>query len=110
MLCGHLTERTVRGRPDATDKAAAIREMAGPLARGGRVADEDELVATALRREERGTTGLGEEIAVPHVKTDAVSAPAVGFASLRRGRRVGLPRRFEGPAAVHDRRTGGGRR
>ena len=30
---------------------------------------------TALRREEQGTTGLGEEIAVPHAKTDAVTAP-----------------------------------
>lgn len=37
-------------------------------------------MATALRREARGTTGLGEEIAVPHAKTDAVRAAVVGFA------------------------------
>jgi PTS system fructose-specific IIC component len=40
----------------------------------------EELVATALRREEQGTTGLGEEIAIAHAKTDAVTAPVVGFA------------------------------
>jgi PTS system fructose-specific IIC component len=38
--------------------------MAGLLASSGRVADVEELVATALRREEQGTTGLGEEIAI----------------------------------------------
>ncbi|WP_318841299.1 fructose-specific PTS transporter subunit EIIC [Streptomyces sp. SS1-1] len=85
VLSGYLTERTVRVRLDATDKADAIREMAALLARSGRVVDEDELVATALRREEQGTTGLGEEIAVPHAKTDAVSAPVVGFARSAEG-------------------------
>ncbi|MFF4155281.1 fructose-specific PTS transporter subunit EIIC [Streptomyces sp. NPDC001651] len=85
VLSGHLTERTVRVRLDAADKAAVIREMAALLARSGRVVDEDELVATALRREEQGTTGLGEEIAIPHAKTDAVSAPVVGFARSDEG-------------------------
>ncbi|MGW1396447.1 fructose-specific PTS transporter subunit EIIC [Streptomyces nigra] len=85
VLSGHLTERTVRVRLDATDKEGAIREMAGLLARGGRVVDADELVAAALRREEQGTTGLGEEIAIPHAKTDAVSAPVVGFARSDEG-------------------------
>ncbi|MCK1818386.1 fructose-specific PTS transporter subunit EIIC [Streptomyces sp. XM83C] len=80
VLSGILTERTVRVRLAAADKEAAIREMAELLARSGRVADVEELVRTALRREEQGTTGLGEEIAIPHAKTDAVTAPVVGFA------------------------------
>lgn len=70
---------------DARDKEAAIREMAELLARTGKVADLDELVATALRREEQGSTGLGEEIAIPHAKTDAVTAPVVGFARSAEG-------------------------
>ncbi|GAA3978013.1 fructose-specific PTS transporter subunit EIIC [Streptomyces plumbiresistens] len=80
VLSGYLTEQTVKVSLDARDKEAAIREMAGLLARSGKVADGDELVRTALRREEQGTTGLGEEIAIPHAKTDAVTAPVVGFA------------------------------
>ncbi|WP_330282494.1 fructose-specific PTS transporter subunit EIIC [Streptomyces sp. NBC_00588] len=80
VLSGYLTERTVKVRLDAQEKEAAIREMAELLARSGDVADVDELVSTALRREEQGTTGLGEEIAIPHAKTDAVTAPVVGFA------------------------------
>ncbi|EGX57158.1 phosphotransferase system (PTS) mannose-specific enzyme IIBCA component [Streptomyces zinciresistens K42] len=85
VLSGHLTELTVRVELAAGDKESAIREMAGLLARSGNVADQDELVATALRREEQGTTGLGEGIAVPHAKTDAVTAPVVGFARSERG-------------------------
>ncbi|MEU4927086.1 fructose-specific PTS transporter subunit EIIC [Streptomyces yokosukanensis] len=85
VLSGHLTARTVRVTLAARDKDAAIREMAELLGRSGRVADLDELVATALRREEQGTTGLGEEIAIPHAKTDAVTAPVVGFARSAEG-------------------------
>ncbi|MFE7036519.1 fructose-specific PTS transporter subunit EIIC [Streptomyces sp. NPDC057621] len=85
VLSGYLTARTVQVRLDAVDKEAAIRELAGLLAATGKVADVDELVATALRREEQGTTGLGEEIAIPHAKTDAVTAPVVGFARSAEG-------------------------
>ncbi|MGW6015649.1 fructose-specific PTS transporter subunit EIIC [Streptomyces sp. NPDC055210] len=85
VLSGYLTARTVKVRLDAGDKEAAIREMAGLLAATGKVADVEELVATALRREEQGTTGLGEEIAIPHAKTDAVTGPVVGFARSAEG-------------------------
>ncbi|WP_031481221.1 fructose-specific PTS transporter subunit EIIC [Streptomyces bicolor] len=91
VLSGYLTERTVKVELDAADKESAIREMAGLLARTGRVADVDELVATALRREAQGTTGLGEEIAIPHAKTDAVTAPVVGFARSAEGVEWGSP-------------------
>lgn len=90
VLSGYLTERTVKVQLDATGKEAAIREMAGLLARSGKVGDVDELVATALRREAQGTTGLGEEIAIPHAKTDAVAAPVVGFARSAEGIEWGL--------------------
>jgi fructose PTS system EIIBC or EIIC component len=85
VLSGYLDERTVKGVLGAVEKDAAIREMAELLARSGRVTDVDELVATALRREAQGTTGLGEEIAIPHAKTDAVTAPVVGFARSAEG-------------------------
>ncbi|MGD6745096.1 fructose-specific PTS transporter subunit EIIC [Streptomyces sp. BH106] len=85
VLSGYLTDRTVKVQLDAQDKEAAIREMAGLAAGTGKVADMEELVQTALRREEQGTTGLGEEIAIPHAKTDAVTAPVVCFARSDEG-------------------------
>lgn len=85
VLSGYLTEQTVKVRLDAGDKEAAIREMATLLGTTGKVADAEELVRTALRREAQGTTGLGEEIAIPHAKTDAVTSPLVGFARSAEG-------------------------
>ncbi|MCC2278551.1 fructose-specific PTS transporter subunit EIIC [Streptomyces sp. ET3-23] len=80
VLSGYLTERTVSLGLAAEGKEAAIREMAELLAGTGRVTDVDALTVAALAREELGTTGLGEEIAIPHAKTGAVSAPVVAFA------------------------------
>ncbi|MFC9240471.1 fructose-specific PTS transporter subunit EIIC [Streptomyces decoyicus] len=85
VLSGYLTEQTVKTQLDADGKEAAIREMAELAAGTGKVADVDELVRVALAREARGTTGLGEEIAIPHAKTDAVTAPVVGFARSANG-------------------------
>ncbi|MFI0263447.1 fructose-specific PTS transporter subunit EIIC [Streptomyces sp. NPDC017056] len=85
VLSGHLTRETVRVRLAATEKEAAIREMAELAARSGKVTDVEELVRVALAREAQGTTGLGEEIAIPHAKTDAVTAPVVGFARSAAG-------------------------
>ncbi|MFI8995945.1 fructose-specific PTS transporter subunit EIIC [Streptomyces sp. NPDC053542] len=85
VLSGYLTPVTVKIQLDATEKEAAIREMAELAAGTGRVADVDELVRVALAREAQGTTGLGEEIAIPHAKTDAVTAPVVGFARSAEG-------------------------
>ncbi|MEU4272153.1 fructose-specific PTS transporter subunit EIIC [Streptomyces sp. NPDC026092] len=85
VLSGYLTGATVNVRLDAGDKDSAIREMAAMLATTGKVADLDGLVRAAFAREAQGTTGLGEEIAIPHAKTDAVTAPIVGFARSAEG-------------------------
>ncbi|WP_431044089.1 fructose-specific PTS transporter subunit EIIC [Streptomyces sp. P1-3] len=85
VLSGYLTARTVKEELAAEEKDSAIREMAELLAADGKVADVGELVRVAFAREEQGSTGLGEEIAVPHAKTDAVTAPVVGFARSAEG-------------------------
>ncbi|MGX1852706.1 fructose-specific PTS transporter subunit EIIC [Streptomyces sp. NPDC055299] len=91
VLSGYLTERTVKTQLAAGEKDAAIREMAELAAGTGKVADVAELVRVALAREAQGTTGLGEEIAIPHAKTDAVTAPVVGFARSADGIDWGSP-------------------
>ncbi|WP_413777846.1 fructose-specific PTS transporter subunit EIIC [Streptomyces sp. AM8-1-1] len=85
VLSGYLTGQTVKVRLEAGTKDAAIREMAAMLATTGKVTDLEALVAAAFAREEQGSTGLGEDIAIPHAKTDAVTAPVVGFARSAEG-------------------------
>ncbi|WP_421111347.1 fructose-specific PTS transporter subunit EIIC [Streptomyces sp. NEAU-S77] len=91
VLSGYLTEQTVKEQLTAHRKDDAIREMAELLAASGKVADAAELVRVAFAREDQGTTGLGEEIAIPHAKTDAVTAPVVGFARSAEGIEWGAP-------------------
>ncbi|MFJ6797906.1 fructose-specific PTS transporter subunit EIIC [Streptomyces sp. NPDC091268] len=85
VLSGYLTARTVKTELASGSKEAAIREMAEMLAAAGNVRDVEELVRVALAREAQGTTGLGESIAIPHAKTDAVTRPTVGFARSAEG-------------------------
>jgi len=77
----------------ATGKEDAIREIVGSLNRAGKLADGDqESVARAiLGREELGSTGIGQGVAVPHTRhptvdrligTVALSRRGVDFAAL----------------------------
>nr|WP_308118027.1 fructose-specific PTS transporter subunit EIIC [Streptomyces buecherae] len=84
-LARYVSRDSVAGGLVATDRDGAIRELAALVARSGRVADVAALERAALEREEQGSTGLGAEIAVPHAKTDAVTAPVVGFARSAEG-------------------------
>ncbi len=77
----------------ASTKEDVIREMVASLKKKGAIKseDEDEVVSAILKREELGSTGIGNGVAVPHTKhpavdqlvaTVAVSKEGVGFASL----------------------------
>ena len=59
----------------ATDKGAAVREIVESLVDSGNLSDADteSVVATLLRREEMGSTGIGEGVALPHTKHPAVA-------------------------------------
>jgi len=77
----------------ATSKEAVIREMVASLKASGTIAAEHEeaVIAAILKREELGSTGIGNGVAVPHTKhasveklsaTVAISQVGVDFASL----------------------------
>jgi fructose-specific phosphotransferase system IIA component len=63
----------------AADKAGVIRELAGLLARNNRVHDPDALAQAVLDRESQGSTGIGEGIAIPHAKSQAIDDIVVAF-------------------------------
>ncbi|MBL4884636.1 MAG: PTS sugar transporter subunit IIA [Planctomycetaceae bacterium] len=74
-------------------KEEAIRRMVSSLRTTGQVSadNEESIVAAILKREELGSTGIGNGIAVPHTKhpsvnglvaTIAVSREGVDFSSL----------------------------
>lgn len=77
----------------SSTKEDVIREMVASLKTNGAIKaeDEDEVISAILKREELGSTGIGNGVAVPHTKhpavdelvaTVAVSKEGVDFASL----------------------------
>lgn len=79
----------------ATNKEQAIREIVGSLMACGQLKqDEGESIISAImKREELGSTGIGNGVAVPHTKhpsvdrmigTVAVSKDGLDFASIDR--------------------------
>jgi len=77
----------------ATKKEDVIREIVANLRANGTLnaADEEAVVAAILKREELGSTGIGNGVAVPHTKhaavdklsaTVAISRGGVEFSSL----------------------------
>jgi len=84
-LAQYITADTVAVELTATDRDAAIAELVGIAARTGKVDDPAAVVASALAREATVSTGLGDGIAIPHAKTDAVSEPVVVYARSREG-------------------------
>lgn len=61
-------------------KEETIDSMVALMTAGGNISDADAYREGVYKREEEGTTGIGEGIAIPHAKTDAVKAP--GLASM----------------------------
>ncbi|MFE3976324.1 MULTISPECIES: fructose-specific PTS transporter subunit EIIC [unclassified Peribacillus] len=60
-------------------KQAVIDELSGKLAEADRLNDVEAFKAAILKREQQSTTGIGEGIAIPHAKTNAVRTPAICF-------------------------------
>ncbi len=84
-LAQYITADTVGVELTATDREGAIAELVDIAARTGRVNDPAEVVSSAVARERAITTALGDGIAIPHAKTDAVSEPVVVYARSREG-------------------------
>ena len=72
---------------DADNKDEAIRGMVESLASAGQIpaSDSDAIVSGILKREELGSTGIGNGVAVPHTKHPAVDRLTATVAPSDRG-------------------------
>lgn len=71
----------------STTKEAAIREIVGSLRDAGCLAESDteSVIRSILGREELGSTGIGQGVAVPHTRHSTVSRLLGTVALSRRG-------------------------
>ncbi len=69
----------------ASDKQDALNKMVDLMAKSGKLNDVETYRKGVYAREEEGSTGIGEGIAIPHCKSDAVSRPGLAAMVVRDG-------------------------
>lgn len=63
----------------AQSKAAAIEELTECLQATGLIRDKADFIKHVLEREQLGSTGIGNHVAIPHTTTVSVSGLVVAF-------------------------------
>ena len=68
-----------------SNKDEAIDTLVSLMAKQGNLNDQDVYKQGIYAREELSTTGIGEGIAIPHGKCDAVSRPGLAAMVIKNG-------------------------
>ena len=79
QISDFLSVETVEPNLGASNKPGVIRELVGLLLRGAPNLDPNEVVAVLSRREKLQSTGIGQGIAIPHGRTNAVDTITACF-------------------------------
>jgi len=69
----------------ATNKKEAIEELVEILKKKNAILDKDVTIESLMEREELGSTGVGQSIAIPHSKTKGVKELIAAFAVSKGG-------------------------
>ena len=72
-----LSTSAIKINGSANSKEELISKMVDLMDNNGNIINKEEYKRVVLEREKEGTTGIGEGIAIPHGKTDAVSKPGL---------------------------------
>ena len=80
-----LDKRSISLDAAPADKKATLDLAVELMANSGKLSDVEKYRAQVYAREEESTTGIGEGIAIPHGKCDAVKAPGLAAMVIRNG-------------------------
>ena len=72
-----LSTSAIKINGSANSKEEVISKMVDLMTNNGNIIDKEKYKRVVLEREKEGSTGIGEGIAIPHGKTDAVSKPGL---------------------------------
>lgn len=70
---------------EASKKEEILRKAVELMNKNGNITNKDEYLKLVMKREEEGSTGIGEEIAIPHGKGDSISAPGIAAMVIPNG-------------------------
>lgn len=80
-----LDARSINLNASCTSKEDALNQAIELMVKSGKIDNVDEYRAQVFAREEEGTTGSGEGIAVPHGKCSAVKKPGLAAMVIKNG-------------------------
>ena len=80
-----LDKRSISLDAAPADKKATLDMAVELMAKSGKLLDVEQYRAQVYAREEESTTGIGEGIAIPHGKCDAVKAPGLAAMVIKNG-------------------------
>lgn len=80
-----LNEKAIKLELESTEKEDALKEMVDVLAETKDIGDKKSIVKTLIERENLGSTGIGQGIAIPHGKTDRVDELVAVLGISRKG-------------------------
>ena len=78
-----LNPACIRLNMEATSKSDVLIKMVDLLDAGGKVLDKVKLYSVIHEREKLMSTGIGNGVALPHGKTDAVQESMIALATLQ---------------------------
>lgn len=70
---------------EVSQKEEVIQKAVELMTRNGNIKNKDEYLKLVMKREEEGSTGIGEEIAIPHGKGDSILSPGVAAMVIPNG-------------------------
>ncbi len=79
VVSDYLKEKFCLVDLQATDKDGSIKEIAEVLVTAGKIIDEKSFIEDVLEREELGSTGIGNNVGIPHARTKAVKGFVIGL-------------------------------
>ena len=80
-----LTKDTMKLNIQSTTKENVVGELVNVLDKAGKLSNKAAYERAVLDREKQSTTGIGDGIAIPHAKTNAVKTPAIAFGRSTKG-------------------------
>ena len=80
-----LDARSVMLGAAPSDKKQTLEQAVALMVKSGKIADEEAYKKQVFAREEESTTGIGEGIAIPHGKCDAVTKPGLAAMVIPEG-------------------------
>lgn len=72
-----LSKNAIQLNGIASNKEEVINKMIDLMMNNGNITNKEEYKRVVMEREKEGTTGIGEGIAIPHGKSDAISKPGL---------------------------------